>query len=455
MQIYTNFETSRTLKTLIQTYIEKHQLLSSDGKVIVALSGGADSMALLHLLTALGYDCVAAHCNFHLRDKESNNDAEFVRETCRSMNIPLFVADFDTAQYAKEQRVSIEMAARDLRYDWFYQLVDEQQAQAIAMAHHADDNIETLLMNLVRGTGLRGLTGIPCHNKKVVRPLLCCTRAEIEQYIAENNLCYVTDSTNAETDYRRNKFRNIVIPLLEEINPAVRQTLYDSLKRFEGSFKIYEQAIRHIEREILTQENDKVTIDIPLLKQQIDIMTVLYELLQPYEFNAAIVKQIVDNLDSESGKQFFSEHYRLTKDRATLIVDKINTDKTPTSFFVSATDTEIEHPFRMTMKKLAITSDFTFSTDKNCVHLDASKLQFPLELRLWKAGDTFFPLGMKQQKKLSDFFTDIKLNRPEKERTWLLLSGGEVVWIVGQRLDNRFKITKETKNAVEFKMERG
>ena len=442
------------MKTFVQTYIEKHQLLSTDGKVIVALSGGADSMVLLHLLVMLGYDCVAAHCNFHLRGEESDNDETFVRQMCRSMNIPLFVTDFDTAQYAKEQHISIEMAARDLRYDWFYRLLDEQQAQAIAIAHHADDNIETLLMNLVRGTGLRGLTGIPCRNEKVVRPLLCCTRAEIELYIAENNLRYVTDSTNAKTDYRRNKFRNIVIPLLEEINPAIRQTLYDSLERFEGSFKIYEQAIRRIEQKILTRENDKVTIDIPLLKQQADIATVLYEVLQPYGFNAAIVKQIVDNLDSESGKQFFSEHYRLTKDRTTLIVDKVTPDKMPASFSISATDTEIEHPFRITIKRQAITADFAFSTDKNRVHIDASKLQFPLELRLWKAGDIFFPLGMKQQKKLSDFFTDIKLNRPEKERTWLLLSGSEVVWVVGLRLDNRFKITKETRKVVEICLER-
>ena len=442
------------MKFLVQTYIEKHQLLSADGKVIVALSGGADSMALLHLLTELGYDCVAAHCNFHLRGEESDNDEAFVRQTCQSMNIPLFVADFDTVQYAKEQRVSIEMAARDLRYDWFYRLADEQQAQAIAVAHHVNDNIETLLMNLVRGTGLRGLTGISCRNEKVVRPLLCCTRTEIEQYIAENNLRYVTDSTNAETEYRRNKFRNVIIPLLEEINPAVRKTLYDSLERFEGSFKIYEQAIRRIEQEILTKQNDKITIDIPLLKQQADIATVLYELLQPYGFNAAIVMQIVDNLDSESGKQFFSEHNRLTKDRTTLIIDKVDTNKSSASFFISATDTEIEYPFRMTIKKQTITADFSFSTDKNRVHIDASKLQFPLKLRLWQAGDTFFPLGMKQRKKLSDFFTDIKLSRPEKERTWILLSGDKVVWIVGHRLDNRFKIIKETREVVELRLER-
>ncbi|MDR1584776.1 MAG: tRNA lysidine(34) synthetase TilS [Prevotellaceae bacterium] len=433
----------------VQLYIEKHRLLSPGDKIIVGLSGGADSVALLHILILLGYDCIAAHCNFHLRSNESNRDEHFVRKLCASLDISLHTIDFETYKYAGEQNISIEMAARDLRYGWFHELLEKEQAQAIAVAHHADDNIETLLMNLTRGTGLRGLTGIPVRNGKIARPLLCCTRREIEQYLSENNVEYVNDSTNASNNYTRNKIRNTLIPLLEEINPSVRRTLYDSLSRFGGSFNVYEQALRRIEKEIVVNKGDTFKIDIALLKRQVDIPTILFEILQKYEFNAATIEKIVENIDNEPGKQFFSTSgYRLTKDRKFLIVDK--PQNSTGNIFISESDREILHPLHLKIQRFVRPAGFSFSKDRNCVHIDAAKLQFPLELRSWQAGDSFYPLGMTQQKKLSDFFVDLKLSRPEKEQVWLLVSGTDLVWVVGQRLDNRFKISDETIDILEL-----
>ena len=433
----------------VQTYILKHQLLSPGGRVIVGVSGGSDSVALLHLLIFLGYDCVIAHCNFHLRMGESDRDELFVRKLSQTYHVPYYQIDFETSKYADEHKISIEMAARDLRYAWFYELLSKLDAQAIAVAHHADDSIETLLMNLVRGTGLRGLTGIPCRNGKVIRPLLCSNRLEIENYLIENHLEHMEDSTNASLDYQRNKFRNAVLPLLEEINPSVRQTLYDSLDRFEGSLAIYQQAVEGIKKELVMNESGLVKLDISLLKKQVHLPTILYEILHPYGFGISTIHQIAAHIDGESGKQFYSETHRLLKDRTQLIVSEIGAKKDEV-FWISETDKEISEPIALKLNNIERTADFRVSKLKNCIHLDASKLKFPLQLRRWHEGDSFFPFGMVQRKKISDFFINAKLSRLEKEQSWLLVSGRDIVWVIGQRMDNRYRISKETKEVLEL-----
>ena len=433
----------------VQTYIQNQQLLNPTDRVIVGVSGGTDSVALLHILVTLGYDCIIAHCNFHLRMEESDRDEEFVRELSKYMKIPYYHIDFKTTKYANEHGISIEMAARDLRYAWFNDLLQTLDAQAIAVAHHADDSIETMLMNLIRGTGLRGLTGIQPRNKKVIRPLLCCTRLELETYLIRHDLEHVEDSTNATIDYQRNKFRNEVLPLLEEINPSVRQTLYESLKRFEGNLAIYQQAINKIEERIVEIEADLVKMDINIIKQQMHIPTVMYEILHPFGFSPALIEQITLNLDSESGKIFYSDTYRLLKDRKYLIIsqkEKILIDE----YYLTLPDAEIEQPFHLRMNSMIKTTDFMVSKIPDCIHVDASKLIFPLQLRRWREGDTFYPFGMKQRKKVSDFFIDNKLTLIEKEQSWLLVSGKEIVWIVGRRMDNRFRVTADTKEIIEF-----
>ena len=433
----------------VQNYIEKHKLLTPYGLVIVGVSGGADSIALLNILVSLGYDCVIAHCNFHLRMAESDRDETFVRKMASDLKLPFYHIDFETSKYAAEHNISIEMAARDLRYVWFYELLDNLKAQAIAVAHHADDSIETMLMNLVRGTGLRGLTGISNRNEKVVRPLLCCSRIEVENYMKSNNLQHVEDSSNAKLNYQRNKFRNQVLPLLEEINPSVRNTLYESLERFEGAFAIYEQALKTIEKEIVDKKAETIKFNINALKKQVDISTVLYELIHPYGFGISVVKQISEQLDGESGKMFYSSSYQILKDREFLILNIIE-DSNDKQYSIFDSEELISEPIQLKINIFDISTDFQVSKAKNKVHFDAEKLTFPLQLRRWQEGDTFYPFGMNQRKKVSDFFIDNKINRLEKEKCWLLISNNEIVWIVGHRTDNRFKVTEETKKLIEF-----
>jgi len=394
---------------------------------------------------------VIAHCNFHLRMAESDRDELFVRDLAKELKVPYYSVDFETTKYAEEHKISIEMAARDLRYAWFYELLYNHDAQAIAVAHHADDSIETMLMNLVRGTGLKGLTGIQPRNHKVVRPLLCCNRLELETYLVRFDLDHIEDSTNASVDYQRNKFRNEVLPLLAEINPSVRQTLYDSLERFEGIWAIYQQSIDAMKQLIVRNGPGLVKMDIDAIKIQEHIPTLMYELLHPYGFGPAVIEQVTGQLDGESGKVFFSETYRLIKDRKYLLISKID-DNPAQDFMITEDETVIEFPFLLKINKQPVTPDFEVSKEITRIHVDASRLTYPLVLRRWKEGDTFFPFGMKQRKKVSDFFIDNKLSLFEKEHSWILVSNNEIVWIVGQRLDNRFCVTNETMEVVEFKI---
>lgn len=433
----------------VENYIQKHKLLTLHEPLIIGVSGGADSMALLHILMSLGYNCIVAHCNFHLRTTESDTDELFVRNYALSHKLEFHSIDFDTIRYSEDNKISIEMAARDLRYNWFNELMQKHKAQAIAVAHHADDNIETMLMNLVRGTGFRGLTGIQPRNENVIRPLLCLSRMEIEYYLTQYNLEHIEDSSNASSVYKRNKFRNEVLPLLTEINPSIRQTLYDSLERFKGSYSIYQQAIANIEKEIVHKKENTISIDIEKLKKQIDISTILYELLQSYGFSAATIKLIENQLNAEPGRLFYSDSHRLLKDRNQLIITakELNFKEV---YFISEFDTEISQPIHLNISTCKVTADFSVSKLKNRVHIDASMLEFPLILRRWQEGDVFIPYGMNQRKKVSDFFIDNKLSLFEKENTWILVSGNDIVWIVGQRVDNRYAVTSQTINVLEF-----
>ena len=404
-----------------------------------------------HLCKAAGYDFVIAHCNFKLRKEESDRDESFVRELVADFNIPAFFIDFETTEYAKSQNISIEMAARDLRYEWFEKIRVEQDASAIAVAHHTDDNVETLLMNLVRGTGLRGMTGIPVRNGHVIRPMLCCTREEILEYLVRYNLDFVEDSTNASSDYMRNKFRNEVIPLLEEINPAVKNILAQTIDRFKGIQSEFQTYISKLATEIIEFKNEDVYIDIKLLKSEPHPATVLFELTYSYGFHPDQIQDIVNHLDSISGKLFISETHRLVKDRKKLIISKIE-EVNSTEIKVSESLEEIFSPIHLQFLLQYNSSDFQISTQSNRVHIDADKLKFPLSIRTWREGDSFVPFGMKGNKKISDFYIDQKLSINDKERAFLLISGQEIVWVIGLRLDNRYRITKETKRILEVSM---
>ncbi len=435
----------------VQSFINNEKLLRPQAKVIVGLSGGADSVALLHILHSLGYQCVAAHCNFKLRNEESDRDESFVREFVDDFNIPAFFINFETIEYAKSHNISIEMAARDLRYAWFERIRKEQDASAIAVAHHIDDNVETLLMNLVRGTGLRGMTGIPVRNGYVIRPMLCCTREEILKYLVRFNLQFVEDSTNASSDYMRNKFRNEVIPLLEEINPSAKQVLAQTIDRFKGIQSEFQTYMSKLTTEIVEYKNGDVYIDIESLKCEPHPATVLFELTYFYGFHPDQVQDIVNHLDSISGKLFISETHRLVKDRKKLIITKI--EKVDSNeIFVSDNLEEIFSPIHLQFLIQKNSTDFQFSTESKRVHIDADKLKFPLSIRTWREGDSFVPFGMKGNKKISDFYIDQKLSINDKEKTYLLFSGQDLVWVVGLRLDNRYRITEKTKKILEVSL---
>ena len=438
------------MQSKVQNFIEKKQLLSDKSTVIVGVSGGADSVALLHILHNSGFNCIAAHCNFKLRKEESDRDEEFVRLLAEELMIPFQSIVFDTTEYAEKNKISIEMAARDLRYAWFSELQTKFNAEAIAVAHHADDSIETLLMNLVRGTGIRGITGIPLRNGNVIRPLLCCSREEIIDYLMKFNLEYVEDSTNALCDYNRNKFRNQIIPMLEEINPSVRKVLYETIERFQGIQSVFEKAIGEISSQISEHRADGYYINIKQLAMQADIPTVLFELIRSYGFHPDQISNIAQKIENEAGKSFYSATHRLIIDREYLIITLIR-DKMDEIYYIEKGETELNAKIHLKLKTFVNNKDFMVSKSADCIHLDTSNLKFPLILRHWHEGDSFIPFGMKGRKKVSDFFIDNKLSLILKEQILLLTSGDDIVWIPGYRTDNRFRITDKTTEILEIR----
>lgn len=432
--------------TKVKEYIREKSLLTDNSKVIVGVSGGADSMALLHILIQLGYDCIAAHCNFHLRGEESDRDYLFVKNYCLEKNIQFVHTDFDTKAYMNEQLVSLEMAARELRYSWFEQIRKKYEADAIAVAHHQDDSVETVLINLIRGTGIRGLTGIPPANGYIVRPLLCLFQTEILEYLDVSETSYVTDSTNNENVYVRNKIRLDVIPLLKTINPAAVQSIAKTANHLAAAESIYSKAIEDAKSKLL--HNNR--IDIVLLKQQSEPLTILFEILHPYGFNIDTVENLFNSLDGISGKTFYSAEYRIIKDRNTLILERSDKESENSSFIIYEESTSVDKPVSLTIEHLKSESLSEIEKNSRIIYIDKDKISFPLTIRRWKNGDRFTPFGMNGSKKVSDFFTDQKYSLTDKENAWLLCSDNKIVWIIGKRADNRFRITDKTTEIVKI-----
>ncbi len=426
----------------VEKYIEKKELLAPNSKVIVGLSGGADSMALLDILTLLGYRCIATHCNFHLRGEESNRDAAFVKQWCKTTDIEFTSIDFDTEGYAADKKISIEMAARELRYRWFEIIRKQYNAQVIAVAHHKDDSIETVLLNLVRGTGIHGLTGIAPKNGYIVRPLLCLSRLDVENYLDERGIPHVLDSTNNEAIYVRNFLRLNIIPELEKLNPAVKDAISRTSDNIAEAEKVYNSAIEKDIRQVFSENK----IDISELHKTASPQSVLFELLSPLGFQSSVIDDVLNCLDGISGKVFYSNEYRLIKDREYLLLDKIGQEEQKDEILIDKTSQEITHPIHLNINLKQ--NDNSIEKDANKLSADADKLTFPLVLRKWKQGDWFIPFGMKGRKKLSDYFSDQKFSLKDKEDCWILTSGDDIVWIVGERSDNRFRVTEETKNVL-------
>ncbi|MDR2804602.1 MAG: tRNA lysidine(34) synthetase TilS [Dysgonamonadaceae bacterium] len=424
----------------IKQYIEKHRLLDANAKVIVGLSGGADSVVLLSVLQRLGYDCLAAHCNFHLRGEEALRDEQQAIAFAQSLKIPCFKQDFDTLSIARQRGISVEMAARDLRYEWFEQLRREQNATATAVAHHRDDSIETLFLNLMRGTGIKGLTGIQPKNGFIVRPLLGVSKSDILQYAAEKQLPFVIDSSNLQDEYLRNKIRLSALPLLQSIQPAIDSALIHTMENVNEAVKIYNYHIREAIENVFDSGNG--TINIRQLKALPSPEAVLFELLKEYGFGRDIVHDIVLAMDKHSGKEFYSSEYGLVKDRDFFLLTPRRTAGEPL----------IEEIHEKNVTFATVDANFKITKDRNTAYFDAEKLQFPLQIRFWKQGDKFMPFGMNQFQKLSDYFSTHKFSKPEKEKARLLCSGNEIIWIIGHRTDHRYRITEKTQKAVILKL---
>ena len=433
----------------VSDFIAKHQLLSPDDLHLVALSGGADSVALLLILQQLGYRIEAAHCNFHLRGEESDRDEKFVKSLCKKRNIPLHLIHFDTKEYASLHQVSIEMAARELRYGYFRQLCQDIGASSVCVAHHRDDAVETLLMNLLRGCGIHGLTGIRPKNDFIVRPLLGVSREEIEQYLHSIGQDYVTDSTNLVNDVLRNKIRLEVLPLLKTLNPKASENIEKTALYLSEVEKIFNESIATQKAEFIQSVSNRFpqTVAIPSLLHLPSPEYFLHEWLSPYGFNTQQTEQIYSQLKGESGREFLSSSHTLVIDRDTLILAPhqapMKTMKIPeegTYRYDESTRFEVKQ-----------SSDLSISKSPDCVTLDADTVQYPLTIRPVETGDRFCPFGMVGHRLVSDFLTDCKLSILDKRRQLVVTDrDGQIIWIVGLRSDNRFRVIEKTSKIIRL-----
>lgn len=407
-------------------------------KLFIACSGGVDSVVLARLFFKMEFDVSLAHCNFSLRGKESDGDEDFVVDLAKKLSIPVFTETFDTKLYAAEHKLSTQMAARELRYRWFYELIDTLKFDYVLTAHHLDDELETFLINLSRGTGLKGLSGIPQINEKTVRPLLDFSKEEILNYARENNLAWREDGSNATADYLRNQLRLEVIPKFRETNENLLQNFQKTRSHLTASQNLVDDYLVLVYELVVSEVENGYRLNIKKLRELPNTEALLYELLSPFGFSAW--EDISALLTAQSGKQVFSKTHRLLKDRDVLILTEIpilNNEE----IFISEETKNLNFPFPLIFE----TVEYIGETEKNIVYMDKQLLSYPLLLRKWKAGDTFQPIGMKGKKKLSKFFKDEKLTLNEKENSWVLCSDGQVVWVVGLRADDNFKVTEKTK----------
>ncbi|WP_320112231.1 tRNA lysidine(34) synthetase TilS [Draconibacterium orientale] len=430
--------------------INQKQLIKPEQKVLLAISGGIDSMVLLHLFERSEFEYGIAHCNFRLRGDESDGDEAFVHEQVEQHGTAAHFETFDTKEYAALKGISIEMAARELRYGFFERIRKEYEYDCIVTAHHQDDLIETFFLNLSRKTGIRGLTGIKEKKGKLIRPLLFASREDIEKYAAENYISYREDSTNNEVVYQRNFLRHKILPLFSELNPAFKKNFIASVDNLKAAYDVYEDAIGNEIHKVLSEEKEQSVISIPVLQNSQHPKTVLLEILSGYGFNASIVDAVYQSLETHSGKQFFSKTHRLVKDRDALFIQEL-TDDEDRVYYIEEDDMELFAPFDISVERMNA-NGFSIIKEANTACVDLEKVQFPLLMRKWQQGDYFQPLGMTGFKKVSDFFIDRKMPLHEKENTWLLCSGKNIVWIMGQRLDNRFKVTPSTKQVLKIEI---
>jgi tRNA(Ile)-lysidine synthase len=431
-----------------RSYITQQHLFHPKDKLLLAVSGGVDSVALFELCRLAGYDIAIAHCNFKLRAADSERDEAFVTALAKKYALPFFTTRFDTTVSAATAKKSIEETARDLRYAWFEQTRQENNYDYIVTAHHANDNIETLLMNFFRGTGIKGLHGILPKQGKIIRPLLFTNKKMIEQFAKERALEFVLDYTNAQNDFTRNYFRNELVPAIQKVFPAVEDNLLKNIERFNEAEQLYQQSVSLHKKKLLEIKDNEIHISLLKLQQTIPLSTIVYEIIKDYNFTAHQTEEVIDLLKSESGKYIRSSTHRIFKNRKWLIIAPNQTGEAA-NILIEANDKTIIFEGGLLQIESVLQPSAIYQ-QSSIAQLDAADIQFPLLLRKWKAGDYFYPLGMNRKKKLGRFFTDQKLSLTQKENIWVIESHKKILWVIGMRIDDRFKITRSTKKIVQF-----
>lgn len=435
--------------TRFLNYIKEKQLTQKGDKLLLAVSGGSDSMVLSDLFYRTGFSFGIAHCNFKLREKDAERDEAFTEKYASEIQVPFHVIRFDTKAYAAERGLSIEEAARELRYNWFEEIRKQYGYTFVATAHHQNDNVETLLLNFFKGTGIRGLHGIPPKNGRVIRPMLFMSKEEVKSYIHAHHITYVEDVTNASTVYTRNYLRHHIIPELEKRFPDLINQMNGNIQRFSEAEELYRQAVEAHRKKLIERNGTELFIPILKLKKSRPLNTVAYEIFKDYNFSYKQSQQILALMDKEPGRMVYSATHQLLRDRKWFILSPVSSGK-KTQVMIEENNRSITvENIRLTLTKVGA-HGFVITPDASVAALDADKITFPLQLRKWKPGDYFYPLGMRKKKKLSRFFIDLKLSLFEKEKIWVLLSGPRILWVVGLRIDDRFKVTKKTQRILKI-----
>jgi tRNA(Ile)-lysidine synthase len=430
-------------------FITQNQLFTGDSKLLAAISGGMDSVLMAHLLKAGNYNFDIAHCNFQLRGDEALDDQEFCRNLAKQLGVNFFTVNFDTLTYAGFNKLSIQMAARQLRYQWFEQLRQEHGFDAVTLAHHQNDTVETILLNLTRGTGIAGMHGILPKTGTLARPMLFMDRDEVVKAVMQNNLAYVEDSSNASVKYARNKIRHEVIPILKELNPNLEKTFDRNLRHFRELEQLLQQRLDKVRNDLFVYEDTDIHLSISKLKNLNPAHLFLYGLLQHYGFNEATIDDLLASLDKHSGRVFEGQGYRIILDRDRLILTPMEIE-TPGQVNIQPNQLEVFYSnYRLTV----LHTPLIIRGNPMAVSVDAEKLIYPLTLRGWQQGDFFYPLGMQGSKKVSDFFINQKIPVFTKNKIPLLVNGdGDIIWVCGYRLDERYKVNENTKKVIIFEL---
>jgi len=434
-------------------YIEKNRLAGKSDRILLAVSGGIDSMVMADLFFRTGFDTGIAHCNFKLRGKDSDYDELFVKEYAEHTGRPFFCTSFNTLDYARKKGISTEMAARELRYEWFEELRLKNKYDRIALAHNKNDNVETILINFCRGTGIKGLTGMKPLNGNLIRPLLFASRSQIKEYASENSIEYRLDITNYEVKFIRNKFRHQIIPLFRKINPSFDDTVTEMAKGFSELRDILENYITTVKQNVIIKENSETVFSLKKLLEYSPVNTILFELFRPYGLSAGQLETLIKTIQSQTGSVLYTDTHRIIKNRDEIIITGLPVSE-PQEFLINSIEELVGIPFFESAEVKTVDSNFRIDRDPLAAFINYEMIKFPLKIRSWKAGDRFMPFGMNSFRKLSDYFTDKKFSIPEKEKALVMESEGNIVWLLGERIDNRFRISPGTRSALVIRLKK-